>query len=545
MAIFLLGFIVMAMAISTSGTEGSDEAPPRPVQTPALAEWRPAANPWLITIAVMLGTFMEVLDTSVANVALPHIAGTLSASTDEATWVLTSYLVSNAIVLPATGWLSRTFGRKNFLLFCIALFTVASFLCGAATTLPMLIAARILQGAGGGALQPIAQAILLESFVPAKRGAAMAAYTLGIVFAPIIGPTLGGWITDNYSWRWVFYINIPVGMLAVFMVWSLIEDPPYIRNAAKTRIDYWGLGLLALWLASFQIILDKGQEADWFNATWIRWATLLCVASFVAFIVRELKTLDPIVSLRVIKNRNFAIGITVVTIIGLVLYGTTALIPEFLQGLMGYTATQSGLTVSPRGIGSITAILLVSRLMKYVDSRIIIAVGLGLLGYSSWLLGNVYLGVAPGNITWPVILNGAAISMLFVPLSVLTTGTLKNEEMGNATGLYNLLRNIGASVGISLTTTLLVREAQIHQTVLGAHITAFDPQTAARVQQLTAQGMPLGRALGVIYHDLLTNAQLWAFVSNFRLMAILCFAAIPLVLLFKRTAAPKGPVAVH
>jgi DHA2 family multidrug resistance protein len=533
----------MALALPTSTADDPPSSPPP--QTPALAEWKPAANPWLITIAVMLGTFMEVLDTSVANVALPHIAGSLSASIDEATWVLTSYLVSNAIVLPATGWLSRTFGRKNFLLFCIALFTLASFLCGAATTLPVLIAARILQGAGGGALQPIAQAILLESFAPAKRGAAMAAYTLGIVFAPIIGPTLGGWITDNYSWRWVFYINIPVGILAVFMVWSLIEDPPYIKNAPRSRIDTWGLGLLALWLASFQIILDKGQEADWFNASWIRWATLLCIASFVAFIVREFKTRDPIVSLRVIKNRNFAIGITVVTIIGLVLYGTTALIPEFLQGLMGYTATQSGLTVSPRGIGSITAILLVSRLMKYLDSRLIIAAGLGLLGYSSWTLGNIYLGVAPGNITWPVILNGAAISMLFVPLSVLTTGTLKNEEMGNATGLYNLLRNIGASVGISLTTTLLVRQAQTHQTLLAAHITPYDQQTAAHLQQLTAHGVPLPQAYGVLYHGMLTQASLSAFVSNFRLMAILCFAAIPLCLLFKKTAPPKGPVAAH
>ncbi len=532
----------MAIALPPSAEES--DAPP-PAQPPALAEWKPAANPWLITIAVMLGTFMEVLDTSVANVALPHMAGSLSASTDEATWVLTSYLVSNAIVLPATGWLSRTFGRKNFLLFCVALFTLASFLCGAAQTLPMLIAARILQGAGGGALQPIAQAILLESFPPIKRGAAMAAYTLGIVFAPIIGPTLGGWITDNYSWRWVFYINMPVGILALFMVWSLIEDPPYIKNAPRTRIDTWGLGLLALWLASFQIVLDKGQEADWFNASWIRWATLLSVFCFVAFILREFMAKDPIVSLRVIKNRNFAIGITVVTIVGLVLYGTTALIPEFLQGVMGYTATQSGLTVSPRGIGSITAILLVSRLMKRIDSRLLIAGGLALLGYSSWLLGDVYLGVAPGNITWPVILNGAAISMLFVPLSVLTTGTLKNEEMGNATGLYNLLRNIGASVGISLTTTLLVREAQSHQSVLAAHITPYDQQTAAHLQQLTAHGMQLPQAYGAIYHQLVTQSTLWAFVSNFRLMAILCFAAVPLAFLFKKTAAPKGPVAVH
>jgi DHA2 family multidrug resistance protein len=506
--------------------------------------WRPKANPWLITIAVMLGTFMEVLDTSVANVALPHIAGNLSASRDEATWVLTSYLVSNAIVLPATGWLSRTFGRKNFLLFCISLFTLASFLCGAATSLPLLIAARILQGVGGGALQPIAQAILLESFPVAKRGAAMAAYTLGIVFAPIVGPTLGGWITDNYSWRWVFYINIPVGMLAAYMIWTLIEDPPHIKNAARTSIDYLGFGLMALWLSSFQIILDKGQQDDWFGSAWIRWATAVCVVSFVGFVVRELTAAEPIVNLRVLKNRNFALGVAVVTVIGVVLYGTTALIPEFLQGLMGYTALQSGLTVSPRGIGSIVAILLVSRLMGWMDGRILIAAGLALLGYSSWALGRVSLDVSSGSITWPIILNGAAISLLFVPLSVLTTSTLKVEEMGNATGLYNLMRNIGGSVGISMVTTMLARQSQSHQVVLAAHVTPYDPQTQQTLFSLVKH-MSLQEAYGVLYGRVVSQATLWAFVSNFRGMAILCFACIALAFVFRKVHGVKGAVEVH
>ena len=508
------------------------------------AAWRPSANPWLITIAVMLGTFMEVLDTSVANVALPHIAGNLAASADQATWVLTSYLVSNAIVLPTTGWLSRTFGRKNFLLFCIFLFTFASFVCGAATTLPLLVAARILQGVGGGALLAIAQAILLESFEPAKRGLAMAAYTLGIVFAPIIGPTLGGWITDNYSWRWVFYINIPVGMLALFMVWSLIEDPPYIKNARRTSIDYWGFGMMAIWLATFQIVLDKGQEDDWFGAVWIRWFVGISVAACVGFVVRELMAKAPIVNLRMLKNRNLVIGLAVVTVIGVVLYGTTALIPEFLQGMMGYTATQSGLTVSPRGIGSIVAILIVSRLVGKVDSRLLIVIGLAVLGYSSLLLGGINLSVASSTITWPVILNGAAISMLFVPLSVVTTGTLKVEEMGNATGLYNLMRNLGASVGISMTTTLLAREAQSHQSVLAQHMTPYSPAFNTQLQMLAAQ-MQLPRAYGVLYGKLVEQSTLWAFVSNFRLMGVLCFAAIPLVLFFNRGRKPVGPVEVH
>lgn len=515
-----------------------------PTTPPASPPWQPRVNPWLITLAVMLATFMEVLDTSVANVALPHIAGNLSASTDEATWVLTSYLVSNAIVLPATGWLSRTFGRKNFLLFCIALFTFASFLCGAATTLPLLVAARILQGVGGGALQPIAQAILLESFPIHRRGAAMAAYAFGIVCAPIIGPTLGGWLTDHYSWRWVFYINIPVGILAVYLVWLLIEDPPHIRNAARTTIDYLGFGLLALWLSSFQIILDKGQHADWFNASWIRWAALLCAASFVGFIARELTAPEPIVNLRVFKNRNFALATAVVTIIGAVLYGTTALIPGFLQGLMGYTALASGLTVSPRGIGSIAAILLVSRLMGKIDGRILITFGLFLLAWSSWTLGNINTQVAWTSIAWPVILNGAGISLLFVPLSVLATSTLKVEELGAATGLYNLMRNIGGSVGISMVTTMLARQSQAHQAVLTAHITPYDPETQQTLLALTRH-MSLDNAYALLYTRVLEQSALWGYVSNFRSMALLCIACIALAFIFRKVATPRPALEVH
>jgi len=494
----------------------------------------------------MLGTFMEVLDTSVANVSLPHIAGNLAASLDESTWVLTSYLVSNAIVLPATGWLSRTFGRKNFLVFCVFLFTFASFLCGAATSLPFLVAARVLQGVGGGALQPIAQAIMLESFPLSKRGVAMAAYTLGIVFAPIIGPTLGGWITDNYSWRWVFYINIPVGALAVFMIWSLIEDPPHIKNAVMTKIDYWGFGLLALWLSTFQIVLDKGQQDDWFGAVWIRWFSLISVLAFIGFVTRELMAKEPIVNLRVLKNRNLLSGVTVATIAGMVMYGTTALIPEYLQGAMGYTALQSGLTVSPRGLGSITAILLVSRLVGKVDGRFLITAALVLLAYSSWSLGMIDLDVSSASITWPIILNGAAISMLFVPLSVMATATVKVEELGNATGLYSLMRNLGGSMGISLTTTLLAREAQSHQTILAAHMTPYSPAMSAQVYALT-MGLPqfLPRAYAILYEKLVGQSTVLAFVSNFRMMALLSLAALPFVLMFKGVRSRGGVMEVH
>ena len=289
-------------------------------------EWRPRYNPWLIAFSVMLGTFMEVLDTSVANVALPHIAGSLSATPEEATWVLTSYLVSNAIILPTAAWLGGVFGRKRFLLACILLFTAASMFCGVAPRLDLLILARILQGLGGGALQPIAQAILLESFPPARRGAAMAAYGMGVVVAPILGPTLGGWITETYTWRWIFYINLPVGALAFLMVQAFVEDPPYIKNRRPGRIDYIGLVLMAIGLATLQIMLDKGQEDDWF--------AVITAGSLIAFIVREFRTDHPIVDLRILKNRNFAVGTVLITILGLVLYSTIAMLPLFLQTLM-------------------------------------------------------------------------------------------------------------------------------------------------------------------------------------------------------------------
>src|SRR4051794_32548866 len=282
----------------------------------AAESWKPSFNPWLIAASVMLATFMEVLDTSVANVSLPHIAGNLSATTEESTWVLTSYLISNAIILPATNWLGHFFGRKRFLIVCIGIFTLSSALCGAATSLGMLIVARILQGAGGGALQPIAQAILLESFPPEKRGSAMAAYGMGIVVAPIIGPTLGGWITDNYSWRWIFYINVPVGTLAVFMANTFIEDPPYIKNQKPGRIDYIGFGLMALGLAALQLVLDKGQEEDWFSSNFIIWTTVLAVIALVAFVIWELRSKEPIVNLRILSNRNFAVGTMLMTVIG-------------------------------------------------------------------------------------------------------------------------------------------------------------------------------------------------------------------------------------
>ncbi|HMF55178.1 MAG TPA: DHA2 family efflux MFS transporter permease subunit [Pyrinomonadaceae bacterium] len=524
------------------------------VVVPSPQVWTPGFSPWLIAASVMLATFMEVLDTSVANVSLPHIAGNLSATTEEATWVLTSYLVSNAIVLPATAWLTTVFGRKRFLIVCIAIFTISSAMCGAATSLGMLIVARILQGAGGGALQPIAQSVLLESFPPEKRGSAMAIYGLGVVVAPIIGPTLGGWITDNYSWRWIFYINLPVGALAILMANMFVEDPPYIRNRKPGRIDYIGFGLMAVGLAAIQLVLDKGQEEDWFASSWIIGVTILAASAIIAFIVWELRAKEPIVNLRVFRNRNFAVGTLLIASVGIVLYGSTALLPLFLQTLLGYPAVQSGMAVSPRGFGSVLSMLIVGRLIGKVDGRFLIMFGFAVLAFSTNMYAGLNLQIATSNIVWPSIISGFAMGFVFVPLTTMAMGTLENEQMGNASGLYNLMRNTGGSIGIAMVTTFLARGAQAHQAAMTSHLTPYDTAFQQRVQQIAGalirQGMDAAsatqQAYGTIYGILGRQAMLMSYIDNFRLLAFLCVLSIPTALLFKRVRARKGAsVAAH
>src|ERR1039458_3824300 len=446
------------------------------------AEWKPAANPWIIAGSVMLATFMVVLDSSVANVALPHIAGNLSASTDESTWVLTSYLVSNGIMLPASGWIARRIGRKRLLLISILLFTAASLLCGLAINMPMLIVARVLQGIGGGGMQPLAQSILLESFPPRRHGTAMAVFGVGVVVAPVIGPTLGGWITDSYSWRWIFYINLPIGVLALFMVNLFVEDPPYLRKAFRGAIDYLGFGLMALWLGALQLLLDKGQEMDWFATPWIRWTAAISLLALLGFIYRELTDRDPIVQLRVLIDRNFSVGTVITAIYGFVLYGATAMLPLFLQTIMGYSALQSGLTVSPRGIGAMASMMVVGVLVRYFDGRLLMAFGFALLGYSTWMLSNISLDIGMASVVLPNLINASAMGFIFVPLTTMTLSRLRKEEMGNATGIYNLMRNIGGSIGIATVTTLLVRGSQAHQSYLAANLTAGSPATARMLQ---------------------------------------------------------------
>jgi DHA2 family multidrug resistance protein len=513
-------------------------------------EWTPRANPWLIAVSVMLATFMEVLDTSVANVSLPHIAGSMSATPEEATWVLTSYLVSNAIVLPTTGWVGRRFGRKRFLITCILVFTAASAACGAATSLGTLIAARVLQGAGGGALQPIAQAVLMESFPPARRGAAMAFFAMGVIVAPILGPTLGGWITDTYSWRWVFYVNLPVGIVACLMAQTFIEDPPYIGGDRRGRIDYLGFGLMALCLGSLQVVLDKGQEADWFATGWIRWLTAVSAACLIAFVARELTTDQPVVDLRILTNRNFAVGTLLISVLGVLLYGTTAMLPLFLQTLLGYPALQSGLAVSPRGLGALAASVIAGRLVGRLDGRILMGVGFLLLAFSGVVFSRMTLEIGQSNVVWTAVLNGFATPLIFVPLTTIAMGTLRNEQIGNATGIFNLMRNTGASIGIAAMTTLLARGAQAHQAVLVSHLTPYDPAYQAWLDAARGQLAPqLGpaaagnAALALLYRTLVRQATLLAFLDNFGRMAVLAACCVPLVLLFRRVRPRSGGVA--
>jgi DHA2 family multidrug resistance protein len=500
--------------------------------------WVPSVNPWVVAVSVMLATFMVVLDSSVANVALPHIAGNLSATTEESTWILTSYLVSNAIVLPASGWLASMIGRKRLLMFSIAMFTVSSLICGAAVSMPMLILARVLQGAGGGGMQPIAQAVLLESFPVEKRGAAMAAYGMGVVVAPIIGPTLGGWITDSYSWRWIFYINLPMGILALFMVNLFVEDPPYIRASLKRSIDYAGFMAMALWLGSLQLILDKGQEDDWFAATWICATAALSLAAMAAFIWRELAVADPIVNLRVLKNRNFSAGTLITAVYGVILYGVTALLPLFLQTLLGYPALQSGLAVSPRGLGSFLSMFVAGRLVNIVDNRVLLAIGIVILAISAAMLGQINLEIAMVSVAWPNVINGFATGFIFVPLTTLAMGKLRKREMGNATGIYNLMRNIGGSVGIAAVTTLLARGAQIHQSILVGNLSTANPAFQQKLNALQ-QAVTTQQAYGLIYTDLIRQSTLLAYMDNFRLLAGLALATLPLILFFQRVRRSK------
>jgi MFS transporter, DHA2 family, multidrug resistance protein len=508
-------------------------------------------NPWVIAAAVILPTFMEVLDTTIVSVSMPHIAGTLSASTSEVTWVQTSYLISNAIVLPTSAWFSSFFGRKRFFMVCTIIFTIASLLCGIAPTLGILIFARVLQGAGGGALQPLSQSILLESFPPAKRGQAMSVWGLGVVAAPVLGPLIGGWITDSYSWRWLFYINIPVGIVALWMIQTFIFDPHYYKNSKPGRIDAVGFGLLALWLGTMQTVMDKGQDEDWFSAIWIRWFALISVLSLIIFLVWELRTDHPIVNLRVFRNRNFAVGTLLATIFGVVSYSPLTLLPLFLQNVMGYTALQSGYAQSPRGVGALLALPVVGFLTRKIDNRKLMIAGIILCGVAALMMGNINLEVAQSNFVLANFLQGTGLALTFAPLATTTMGMLRNDQMGTGAGLFNLMRNLGGGLGISLVTMMIARGSQAHQAILVTHLTPYDPAFQSTLQNMQGALAPhVGNAQahlmapGMIYSSLLQQSGVLAYMDDFRWLALLSFISLPIVLFLKRISL-KGAVSVH
>ena len=517
-----------------------------------MAESTQRANPWIIAVSVMLATFMEVLDTAIVAVALPYIAGSLSASTSEATWVLTSYLIANAVILPASNWFALRFGRKRFLITCVVIFTVASFFCGAAPSLGFILIARIVQGAGGGALQPLSQAILLESFEPRKRGIAMAVFAFGVVVAPVLGPTLGGWLTDAYSWRYAFYINIPFGFLAAFMIGKYVHDPDYVSNAKAGPFDNLGFGLLAVWTGCLQIILDKGQEVDWFGATWVRFTAIATAIGLVAFVIHCLRAKSPLVDLKVLRDRNFAVGCLLMVLFGLCVYSTITVLPLFYQELLGYTAFTAGVVVFPRGLGAIVAMPVIAWLGAKLDARYLLTFGFLVFGIMSLIFADVNLSVSPTTLLWPIIITGFALSFVFVPITTQSYGTLRNEQIGNASGVFNLVRNIGGSIGISLSQTLLVRRADVHQN----EITNYVPLPQAWFQQqISSLTGFLGRhfnptnalqgAQQTLYRQLGQQALLWAFVDIFRWTALLCFLCMALVWLFRKVRHRPGPAAAH
>ena len=546
-------------ALAGRATGFEPDIPLDPPSGPALQAARPTAperifNPWIIALVVTMGTFMEVLDTSIANVALPHIAGALSASQDESTWVLTSYLVANAIVLPISGWISSVMGRKNFYLVSVTLFTLFSAACGLAPTLGMLVVFRVLQGLAGGGLQPSVQAILADAFPGEKRGMAMAVYTVAILCAPVLGPTLGGFITDNYSWRWIFYINIPVGVLCAVFTRMVLQDPAHLtaarlaRKGQKLQVDGVGLGLLAVGLASLEIVLDRGQELDWFGNSFITWSAGIAVVALLGAIWWELHVKNPIVNLRLLKERNFLFCCTIILGLYTALYACTFLLPQFMQELLGYNATNAGIAVSPAGLVTMVEVPIVGWLLsRGTDARKLIAVGIFTITFGTYWLSLGNLDVAESNLVWPRVVQVMGLGMTTVPISTIMFRFLPMEQTSNAAGIYALVRNEGGSIGIALSSTFLQRTAQAHQTYLASNLTASN----ALVQQAAhtvagPQGFDLANrgyaSMTLLYGQLQRQATLLAYMDQYRMFAYVLLAMAPLVFFLKKPPKLVGKI---
>jgi len=533
--------------------------------------WKPRANQWAIALTVTLATFMEVLDSSIANVALPHIAGSLSASQDEATWVLTSYLVSNAVILPASAYLTTFIGRKKFYMICVVMFGLSSMLCGLAPSLGLLVFFRVLQGAGGGGLAPSEQAILADTFSPKQRGQAFALYGLAVVVAPAIGPTLGGYITDNFNWRWIFFINVPIAMLSLFLTNRLVEDPPFIKRevaaskAGGLKLDLFGFGLLASGFGSLEFILDKGQEDDWFASGTIVFFTTLCVVSLVTLIVWELYQLKinkrPILNLTLFKKKTFAIPFVLMFVLGFSLYGTTVLIPQMVQTLLGYTAQLAGLVISPGGLCIMCMMPIVGILVGKVDPRWLICYGFFILSVSMVMMHTFSLGSSFKYIMWVRVFQASGLAFLFIPINTISYTGVKREQNNDVSGLTNLARNIGGSVGTAFVATMLSRGQQRHEAYMVRDLT---PTSEVFRRQIVAMkglfggggggvggtfgGGPKGNALtaeAYIYRMLHRQSAMLAYMDIIAIFAVFCACMIPLVLSIGKIQPPKDGPAVH
>ena len=518
-----------------------------------------SVNPWLIAITVTLATFMELLDTAIANVSLPHIAGGLATSYDESTWVLTSYLVANAVVLPLSAWLSRVFGRKNYYMTCVALFSVSSLMCGLAPSLDLLIFFRVLQGIGGGGLAPVEQAILVDTFPPAKRAAAFALYSMAIVTAPAIGPPLGGWITDSFSWRWIFFINIPIGVLSLVLTSRIVSDPPEFkreveaaRAAGKLKIDYLGILMVAIGFACLEVVLDRGERLDWFESNFIVSFFVVAIAALVFAIIWELRHPDPVVEIGLLKERNFAIANAYYFLFGFVLYGSTVLIPQMLQSLYGYTATDAGLVLGPGAMVIVILAPVVVRLVNRIPVARLLAVGFTILGLSMWYFASFNLATNYAREAGARALQGLGIAFLFVPVSQLAYSYLPKNKNNKASSLTNLFRNQGASFGIAFVTTMLARRAQYHQSVLVTHVTSFDGTLSANVEGIASRFIDHGysaadaakSAVAQVYAVVQQQAPILGFFDCFWLLGLVAFIG-PLLAIFIRKFQQGGGPAAH
>jgi DHA2 family multidrug resistance protein len=522
----------------------------------AVEIWKPKANPWLIAVVVALAAFMEVLDTSIANVALPHLAGDLGASNDESTWVLTSYLVSNAIVLPISGWLAGLFGRKRFFLLCIFLFTLSSLLCGVAPSLAILILCRVIQGVGGGGLQPMAQAILADTFPPQKRGLAFALYGITTIMAPTIGPTLGGWLTDNYSWRWIFYINLPVGIMTLLLVLRTVEDPQYLSRlkTAGVRVDYMGISLLALGVGALQILLDKGQEDDWFGSHFIVALAAISAISLVSLVLWELNSETPVIDVRMFKSFNFAVASLMMFVLGVLLFSSLVMMPQFLQTLMGYTAQSAGLVLSGASLIILFEMPIVGQLTTKVPAKYIMAFGWVSLAfgmyYSTKRLDLLISFSAASRLR---MVQAFGLGFLFVPISLSAYIGIPPEKGNSVSGLVNFMRNIGSSVGTSMVTTILARRAQFHQSMLSYHATNYDPAFRNQLSGLSAQLFHSGasapdaqvQAYGRIYQSMEVQSQTLAYIDTFKVLAVAAAIMFLLAFIVRKNDPAGGRVAVE